>query len=224
MSAPQGNEAEKNIEIWKVKYARIFGWSLTVLTIGKENFSSKIADRFALRKLIKRLEAARGNGTSMISLIIRTSSILPHAKNSHTEVFQRLRIRSHVLRRCWQKSSARLQMFVLLPRVARFSRFHTNGLADKKFGYSHLEDFHQLIGLPRSCKSAVGAFSHHIYTAASQALHKSASQWTGRILWRNNHFVSGTPSLHSCCLFFRHLFSQIEAGADICIVRVKSGR
>lgn len=44
MSAPQANEAEKNIEIWKVK------------------------------KLIKRLEAARGNGTSMISLIIRTSS------------------------------------------------------------------------------------------------------------------------------------------------------
>jgi hypothetical protein len=41
MSAPQQNEAEKNIEIWKVK------------------------------KLIKRLETARGNGTSMISLIIR---------------------------------------------------------------------------------------------------------------------------------------------------------
>jgi peptide chain release factor subunit 1 len=41
MSAPQANDAEKNIEIWKVK------------------------------KLIKRLEAARGNGTSMISLIIR---------------------------------------------------------------------------------------------------------------------------------------------------------
>lgn len=40
MSAPQQNEAEKNIEIWKVK------------------------------KLIKRLESARGNGTSMISLII----------------------------------------------------------------------------------------------------------------------------------------------------------
>lgn len=44
MSAPQANEAEKNIEIWKVK------------------------------KLIKRLEAARGNGTSMISLIIRMAS------------------------------------------------------------------------------------------------------------------------------------------------------
>ena len=41
MSAQQPGEAEKNIEIWKVK------------------------------KLIKRLESARGNGTSMISLIIR---------------------------------------------------------------------------------------------------------------------------------------------------------
>lgn len=40
MSAAQATEAEKNLEIWKVK------------------------------KLIKRLEAARGNGTSMISLII----------------------------------------------------------------------------------------------------------------------------------------------------------
>ncbi|KAL5614769.1 hypothetical protein BROUX41_004858 [Berkeleyomyces rouxiae] len=40
MSDPTGVEAEKNIEMWKVK------------------------------KLIKRLEAARGNGTSMISLII----------------------------------------------------------------------------------------------------------------------------------------------------------
>jgi peptide chain release factor subunit 1 len=47
MSAPPPNEAEKNIEIWKVK------------------------------KLIKRLESARGNGTSMISLIIRTLSLHP---------------------------------------------------------------------------------------------------------------------------------------------------
>lgn len=43
MSDQQANEAEKNIEMWKVK------------------------------KLIKRLEQARGNGTSMISLIIRMS-------------------------------------------------------------------------------------------------------------------------------------------------------
>jgi peptide subunit release factor 1 (eRF1) len=48
MSDPQANEAEKNIEIWKVK------------------------------KLIKRLEAARGNGTSMISLIIRTAPSPEH--------------------------------------------------------------------------------------------------------------------------------------------------
>lgn len=41
MSQPQANEAEKNVEMWKVK------------------------------KLIKSLEMARGNGTSMISLIIR---------------------------------------------------------------------------------------------------------------------------------------------------------
>lgn len=48
MSDAQANEAEKNIEIWKVK------------------------------KLIKRLEAARGNGTSMISLIIRRLIHLPY--------------------------------------------------------------------------------------------------------------------------------------------------
>ena len=54
MSAPQAGEAEKNIEIWKVK------------------------------KLIKRLESARGNGTSMISLIIReprpkpASAVVPY--------------------------------------------------------------------------------------------------------------------------------------------------
>jgi hypothetical protein len=45
MSDPAASEAEKNIEVWKVK------------------------------KLIKRLEAARGNGTSMISLIIRELSL-----------------------------------------------------------------------------------------------------------------------------------------------------
>lgn len=47
MSDAAANEAEKNIEIWKVK------------------------------KLIRRLEAARGNGTSMISLIIRECSPVP---------------------------------------------------------------------------------------------------------------------------------------------------
>ena len=49
MSNPQATEAEKNIERWKVM------------------------------KLIKRLEAARGNGTSMISLIIRRICLLEEA-------------------------------------------------------------------------------------------------------------------------------------------------
>ena len=55
MSNPQANEAEKNIEIWKVK------------------------------KLIKRLEQARGNGTSMISLIIRESAFKSSPKGTSQE-------------------------------------------------------------------------------------------------------------------------------------------
>lgn len=58
MSTPQASEAEKNIEIWKVK------------------------------KLIKRLEAARGNGTSMISLIIRKSCLLEFLMSTVLTAFQ----------------------------------------------------------------------------------------------------------------------------------------
>jgi peptide chain release factor subunit 1 len=57
MSQAQGNEAEKNIEIWKVK------------------------------KLIKRLEAARGNGTSMISLIIPPKDQVSRAAKMLAEEF-----------------------------------------------------------------------------------------------------------------------------------------
>ncbi|KAG8532127.1 uncharacterized protein KY384_003766 [Bacidia gigantensis] len=57
MSSAQGNEAEKNIEIWKVK------------------------------KLIKRLEAARGNGTSMISLIIPPKDQVSRAAKMLAEEF-----------------------------------------------------------------------------------------------------------------------------------------
>ncbi|KAL9125773.1 MAG: hypothetical protein Q9217_005076 [Psora testacea] len=57
MSAPGANEAEKNIEIWKVK------------------------------KLIKRLEAARGNGTSMISLIIPPKDQVSRAAKMLAEEF-----------------------------------------------------------------------------------------------------------------------------------------
>jgi hypothetical protein len=61
MSAPQANEAEKNIEIWKVK------------------------------KLIKRLEAARGNGTSMISLIIPPKDQVSRAAKMLAEEFVSVR-------------------------------------------------------------------------------------------------------------------------------------
>ncbi|KAL1972106.1 hypothetical protein VTN31DRAFT_7325 [Thermomyces dupontii] len=57
MSTPQASEAEKNIEIWKVK------------------------------KLIKRLEAARGNGTSMISLIIPPKDQISRAAKMLAEEF-----------------------------------------------------------------------------------------------------------------------------------------
>ncbi|KAI9704692.1 MAG: Polypeptide release factor (eRF1) in translation termination [Bogoriella megaspora] len=57
MSAAQANEAEKNIEIWKVK------------------------------KLIKRLEEARGNGTSMISLIIPPKDQVSRAAKMLAEEF-----------------------------------------------------------------------------------------------------------------------------------------
>ncbi|KAL2859760.1 hypothetical protein BJX68DRAFT_276908 [Aspergillus pseudodeflectus] len=58
MSTPQqANEAEKNIEIWKIK------------------------------KLIKRLEAARGNGTSMISLIIPPKDQVSRAAKMLAEEF-----------------------------------------------------------------------------------------------------------------------------------------
>ncbi|KAI9924355.1 Eukaryotic peptide chain release factor subunit 1 [Aspergillus wentii] len=57
MSQAQANEAEKNIEIWKVK------------------------------KLIKRLEAARGNGTSMISLIIPPKDQISRAARMLAEEF-----------------------------------------------------------------------------------------------------------------------------------------
>lgn len=76
MSAPQANEAEKNIEIWKVK------------------------------KLIKRLEAARGNGTSMISLIIRKSWPAKRRTASTDDVgFQHQKIKFHELHVCWLRNS-----------------------------------------------------------------------------------------------------------------------
>ena len=72
MSAAQANDAEKNIEIWKVK------------------------------KLIKRLEEARGNGTSMISLIIRTVTS-DHTIQLRRNKVQLPKIKCLVRLRCWLK-------------------------------------------------------------------------------------------------------------------------
>lgn len=74
MSDAQANEAEKNIEIWKVK------------------------------KLIKRLEAARGNGTSMISLIIRKFCCYYPQERLADRTLQRQRTRFHERQRCWLKN------------------------------------------------------------------------------------------------------------------------
>ena len=63
MSQAQANDAEKNIEMWKVLWSAHlsrFDSDVELMTVGLQ-----------VKKLIKRLEAARGNGTSMISLIIR---------------------------------------------------------------------------------------------------------------------------------------------------------
>lgn len=81
MSAPQANEAEKNIEIWKVK------------------------------KLIKRLAEARGNGTSMISLVIREFALCAGAVNQgkhdvNRMILQLPRIKSPEQHGCWRKNSA----------------------------------------------------------------------------------------------------------------------
>lgn len=75
MSAPQANDAEKNIEIWKVK------------------------------KLIKRLESARGNGTSMISLIIRKDLASGVMCDLPLTIWQPPRIRFLAPRRCWLKNT-----------------------------------------------------------------------------------------------------------------------
>jgi hypothetical protein len=75
MSDAQANEAEKNIEIWKVK------------------------------KLIKRLEAARGNGTSMISLIIRRFCFCLNFVQILITTFQLPRIRFLEQQRCWLKNT-----------------------------------------------------------------------------------------------------------------------
>ena len=57
--------ADKNVEIWKVSELHSGHTKIPNLYVRVLTFSSS-----QVKKLIKSLEAARGNGTSMISLII----------------------------------------------------------------------------------------------------------------------------------------------------------
>ena len=94
MSVPQPNEAEKNIEIWKVK------------------------------KLIKRLEAARGNGTSMISLIIPPKDQVSRAAKMLAEEFGTAsNIKSRVNRLSVLGAITSTQQ-----RLKLYSKVPTNGL------------------------------------------------------------------------------------------------
>lgn len=91
---PQPNEAEKNIEIWKVK------------------------------KLIKRLEAARGNGTSMISLIIPPKDQISRAAKMLAEEFGTAsNIKSRVNRLSVLSAITSTQQ-----RLKLYSKVPTNGL------------------------------------------------------------------------------------------------
>ena len=123
MSDAQANEAEKNIEIWKVK------------------------------KLIKRLEAARGNGTSMISLIIRKTSrryilyipsnILCSAKGSGLP--------------CGEDVGRRIRT---LPLLLDNCPLYIDSNLD--IGY-RIE--HQV-----SCESTIRSFCHHVYPTKTEVV------------------------------------------------------
>ena len=94
MSQAPNNEAEKNIEIWKVK------------------------------KLIKRLEAARGNGTSMISLIIPPKDQVSRAAKMLAEEFGTAsNIKSRVNRQSVLSAITSTQQ-----RLKLYNKVPTNGL------------------------------------------------------------------------------------------------
>jgi hypothetical protein len=133
MSDAQANEAEKNIEIWKVK------------------------------KLIKRLEAARGNGTSMISLIIR--KCLSGAKTricAHTYL-QLPRTKFPVRRRCWQKNTYGTALFSALNLLLTMDA----GTCFK----------HQV-----ARQSSICALGNHFNPAETEAVQQSAAERVGGVL------------------------------------------
>ncbi|KAK0732762.1 50S ribosomal protein L30e-like protein [Apiosordaria backusii] len=155
MSDPNANEAEKNIEIWKVK------------------------------KLIKRLEAARGNGTSMISLIIPPKDQISRAAKMLAEEYGTAsNIKSRVNRQSVLSAITSTQQRLKLYNKERKvnidfepfkpintslylcdNKFHTEALAellesDQKFGFIVMDGNGALFGtLSGNTRDIVHKFS-----------------------------------------------------------------
>lgn len=68
MSDAQATEAEKNVSLF---VALLPGCLQRTTVLTRRDDARLQIEIWKVKKLIKRLEAARGNGTSMISLIIR---------------------------------------------------------------------------------------------------------------------------------------------------------
>jgi hypothetical protein len=138
----QANDAEKNIEIWKVK------------------------------KLIKRLEAARGNGTSMISLIIRmfpttleSGRVACFVANDYITA-----PKDQVSRAAKMLAEEFVSSLIVL------LSFGKNRMANSEtVGYCFQ---HQI-----ACEPSFRAFGHYVHAAASQALQQGPSERLGRLLW-----------------------------------------
>lgn len=75
----QAEDSDKQVEIWKIKRVCLSFWKLSGFVLPK---LACIQERLA--QLIKALEAARGNGTSMISLIMPPKDQVRHHAVLHT--------------------------------------------------------------------------------------------------------------------------------------------
>ncbi|MCJ1447548.1 MAG: Polypeptide release factor (eRF1) in translation termination [Stictis urceolatum] len=138
-SQQQANEAEKNLEIWKIK------------------------------KLVKRLEAARGNGTSMISLIIppkdqvsRISKMLAEEFGTASNIKSRVN-RQSVLSAI-TSTQQRLKLHNKVPPICD-NKFHTEALSellesDQRFGFIIMDGNGALFGtLSGNTREIVHKFS-----------------------------------------------------------------
>ena len=146
--AQQANDAEKNIEIWKVK------------------------------KLIKRLEAARGNGTSMISLIIRMFFFFLGGG----VVCSGLRV-SRLTLLCYSAQGSGISSSEDVGgRICKFPSLFGCGIwkAGEEFMLMGVIGYcfqHQI-----SCQSTFCPFGHYVHAATTQALQQGPSERPGCVL------------------------------------------